>query len=147
MTTALSPHFSLEEMVNSTYAVRHGIDNTPSEHAITRLRNTAASLEVIRGLLRQPIIVKSGYRCSKLNNAIGGSPKSAHMAGDAADFICPAYGSPLDICRAIFAAQISYDQLIQEGTWVHISFAPEMRQELLTARFEPTGTSYTKGLG
>lgn len=146
MATALSPNFSLEEMTSSQYAERNGIDNTPSDIVVQRLQNTASHLEVIRGLLRHPIIIKSGYRSQKLNTAIGGASNSAHRNGDAADFICPAYGSPLEICRAIFAAKIPYDQLIQEGSWVHVSFASEMRQELLTANFGPTGTSYIKGL-
>lgn len=144
--TALTPHFSLEEMVMSPYAERNGIDNTPPEHIIERLKNTAFHLEIVRGLLGQPLIIKSGYRSQKLNTAVNGAPHSAHRNGDAADFICPAYGSPLKICKAIDAAHIQYDQLIQEGSWVHISFAIPQRQEVLTARFTATGPEYIKGL-
>lgn len=143
---ALSPHFSLEEMTFSQTASRRGIDNTPPPEIIERLKHTASQLEVVRGLIGQPLIVSSGYRSPELNKTIGGSPNSAHCQGFAVDFSCPAYGSPLKICRAIDAAKISYDQLIQEGTWVHISFSIPMRQELLTARFSPTGTSYSGGL-
>lgn len=151
-TTALSPHFSLEEFITSQYAERNGIDNTPPEHIVERLRNTATNLEIVRGLLGQPLIITSGYRSQKLNTALNGAAHSAHRNGDAVDFICPAYGSPLKICKAIHAAQIQFDQLINEGAhkdtggWVHISFSIPMRQEILTARFTATGVEYTGGL-
>ena len=68
------------------------------------------------------------------------------MAGYAADFVCPDFGSPLKIVKALAATGIQFDKLIQEGTWVHISFAPEARRQLLTAHFGPNGTSYTAGV-
>lgn len=148
--TALSPHFSLDEMVFSQTAVRNGIDNTPPPEIVERLRHTASQLEVVRGLLGQPLIVTSGYRSPLLNRTIGGAPNSAHTKGYAVDFICPAYGTPLKICKAIDAAKIPHDQLITEGGpphgWVHISFSIPMRQELLTAHFTGTETRYTEGL-
>ncbi len=144
--TALSPHFSLEEMVFSQTAVRRGIVNIPPPEIIERLRETASQLETVRGLIGQPLIVTSGYRSPELNKILGGSPHSAHCQGYAVDFICPAYGPPQKICKAIDAAKIPLDQLIQEGTWVHISFAIPMRQELLTANFTGTETHYSEGL-
>lgn len=144
--TALSPHFSLEEMVQSQYAERHGILNEPTDEIIERLRSTASQLEMVRGLLGQPLIISSGYRSPELNSALGGVSKSAHCKGDAVDFICPAYGNPLKICRAVAAAQIGFDQLIQEGTWVHISFAIPMRHELLTAKFNEGVATYSVGV-
>lgn len=59
-------------------------------------------------------------------------PTSDHRKGDAIDFSCPQFGSPFSVAQAIQASDIKYDQLIQEGTWVHISFGPRMRQEDLT---------------
>lgn len=150
--TALSPHFSLEEMIHSQYAERHHIDNSPPADIIERLRHTATQLETVRGLIGQPLIITSGYRSPELNKAIGGVGNSAHSQGYAVDFICPAYGSPLKICKAIHAAQIQFDQLINEGAhkdtggWVHISFSIPMRQEMLTARFTAAGVEYTGGL-
>lgn len=43
------------------------------------------TLEALRGLVGRPIRINSGYRCPKHNARIGGSPKSQHMAGRAAD--------------------------------------------------------------
>jgi hypothetical protein len=43
--------------------------------------------------------------------------------------------------------QILFDQLIQEGTWIHFSVAPTMRQQILTAHFADGKATYTDGLG
>jgi hypothetical protein len=89
--------------------------------------------------------IDSGYRCETLNRAVNGAVASDHLLGYAADFICPDFGTPLEIVNAIVASEIQFDQCIQEGTWVHISFNPRMRREVLTAHFGAGGTTYTQG--
>ena len=130
----LSPNFHLDEFVTSQTAARRGIDNRPTPEVIKRLRNTAKNLEKVRAVLGKPILISSGYRSPALNKAVGGSATSDHMTGDAADFISPGFGSPIAVCRAIVAAGIKFDQLIEEGTWIHISFGPRMRGQILTMR-------------
>lgn len=143
----LSEHFSLAEMVLSQEASRKGIDNTPTPEIIAALTATCQQAEAVRGLLGVPMLVSSGYRSPALNAAIGGTINSAHCLGYAMDFICPAFGTPLDICRKIQAAGTRVDQCIQEGDWCHISFAPTYRQEFLTAKFDVSGkATYSQGL-
>lgn len=121
--TPLSPHFSLEEMMASQVAARCGIDNTPTPDIVTALTETARLLEEVRQLLgSMPLLVSSGYRCPALNEKAGGAVHSAHMRGEAADFICPSYGSPFEVCQAIADTDIEFDQLILEfGQWTHIA--------------------------
>lgn len=132
--TQLSPHFSLEEMTFSQTAARRGIDNTPPEGVRQRLETTAARMEGVRRALgEKPIRVSSGYRSPALNDAIGGSDTSAHTLGWAVDFTCPGFGTPLQVAKALAESGIPFDQLIHEhGSWVHISFDPRGRQQLLT---------------
>ena len=144
--TQLTEHFALEELTFSSTATRLGIDNSPSLEIVACLTQCAMGLEKIRALLGQPMHIDSGYRCPDLNKAVGGAADSAHMQGYAADFICPAFGTPLEIVHAIQAAGIPLDQCIQEGTWVHVSFAPAMRNEYLTAHFADSGATYTEGV-
>ena len=106
----------------------------------------ATGLENVRGLLGHSMRVDSGFRCTELNAAVGGAKTSAHMLGYAADFVCPGFGNPLEIVRAISASDLVFDQCIQEGTWVHISFDPKSRRDVLTAIFGVGGTSYRKGV-
>ena len=100
-------------------------------------------MEMIRALLGKPINIHSGYRCEALNKAVGGVSNSAHLTGYAVDFTCPEYGSPYKVARDLAGSpSVSFDQLICEGTWVHISFDPKMRRELLTLQ----DGQYKKGI-
>jgi hypothetical protein len=139
----LTEHFSLEELTHSDIGTRKGIDNTPDVDAVENLKVLARTMEQIRGLLGHPIHVNSGYRGPKLNSAVGGSKTSAHMEGLAADFVCPSFGTPKEIAVEIAASDIAFDQLIEEGTWVHISVDPRMRRQVLTATFSNGKASYS----
>lgn len=141
----LTDHFTLAELMRSSVAERKGIDNSVPDRLLPHLFILAVGLEQVRALLGFPLHIDSGYRCPALNAAVGGAKQSAHMDGFAADFICPAFGDPLSIVKAIEASDIKFDKCIQEGTWVHISFAPAMRREILTAHFGDQGTTYTQG--
>ena len=129
----LSDHFTLAELTASQTAARLGIDNTPSPEMVDALRRTAQLLEQVRALLGKPILVSSGYRAPLVNRAVGGAANSAHMLGCAADFSCPAFGSPLEVAREIGQSDIVFDQLIYEfRSWVHIAWSPQPRRMVLT---------------
>ena len=145
-TMNLTEHFTLEELTFSPTAERQKINNTPSLEAVAHMTTLAEGLEKVRALLGGPIRISSGYRSPELNAAIRGARNSAHMAGYAADFTCPSFGNPKDVVRAIAASAIEFDQCIYEGTWVHISFDPDMRRQVLTAHFGQGGTTYTEGV-
>jgi hypothetical protein len=132
----LTRHFSLEEMTASETAARKGLDNSPSPEILDALIVTANGLERVREELGgKPIHINSGYRSAKVNAAVGGKATSQHVKGEAADIICPAFGPPSAVARAIEAAKdrIGYDQLIYEfHAWVHISFTDAPRGMVLT---------------
>jgi hypothetical protein len=135
----LTRHFTLEEFCISQEALRAGIDNTPPAAAIANLVRLAKMLERVRALLRKPIHISSGFRCSELNTRIGGSKTSAHLEGRAADFICPEFGTPYVVAKKIAAARLGFDQMIHEyGRWVHIAVprAREPAQRELLSIFE-----------
>jgi zinc D-Ala-D-Ala carboxypeptidase len=130
----LSDHFTLDELTVSQTAARLGLDNTPSEDVIAALKRTAHGLEMVRAYVQAPIIVSSGYRSPLVNRAVGGSPNSQHIKGEAADFTAPGFGQPEMIMRAILRSTrpIPFDQLILEfGRWVHISFSQAPRRQAL----------------
>lgn len=142
----LTPNFTLQELIASQTAARRGIDNKPSIQELRNLTRLAETLEQVRTLVGRPVIVSSGYRSSALNKAIGGSTTSAHMRGLAADFACNGI-TPVDLARRIAGSDIEFDQLIYEGTWVHLGLsAGKPRREVLTAHFGGGRTAYTKGL-
>ena len=132
----LSPSFTLDQLIHSDTAQQHGVDNRPLDAHLPNLRRLAAALEAIQKLLRQPLFITSAYRNPKVNKLVGGVPASKHALGLAADFVCPAFGAPLAVARAIAASAIEYDQLIHEyGRWAHLGLAPSgvaPRAQLLT---------------
>lgn len=146
----LSPHFQLSEFLHSQAAVRLGLPNAPGPAALNNLRRLAQQLELVRKVLGSvPLLISSGYRSPEVNRAVGGTASSAHLSGLAADFTAPRFGSPREICRLLAKADINFDQLIFEGTWVHFAIAPAgmaPRGEQLTAVFHPGApTTYLKG--
>lgn len=144
----LSAHFSLDELTASQTATRKGIDNTPPADVMPAMQELANGLERVRRILGVPMQINSGYRSAKLNAAVGGSKTSQHCKGEAADFVAPQFGNPMEVCRAIVANadEIQFDQLIYEGAWIHISFTPDPRQSVLTAHFGNGGVKYSAGL-
>ena len=125
--TQLSPHFTLAELTASNKAAQLGIDNTPPPELIPRLVMLAEMLERIRSAVNVPIIVTSGYRCQRLNQAVGGVTSSDHTQGHAADIVAPRFGSATEVARLIapLVSVLGVGQLILEGVkgkqWVHVS--------------------------
>lgn len=118
----LSPHFTLREMVVTSH---RSIDNTPSPAVIEQMRVLCNGyLELVRDRFG-PLWVTSGFRCIELNIAIGGSATSAHMAGNAADFV-PIRPTPtIEIVRwVVDHSGLDYDQIIDEysstSNWIHL---------------------------
>jgi hypothetical protein len=127
----LSEHFTLEELTVSETAVRRGLDNTPDNDALYDLKRLAEFLELVRTTLGKPIKVNSAYRSPAVNASVGGSKTSQHCKGQAAD-IRVAGMNPRQVCQAIIAAKLPFDQLIQEfwnpktgGGWTHVSIPPK----------------------
>lgn len=133
----LSPHFKLSEFTRSDKARELGINNTPGPAELENLRVTVDGLEQVRSLLGQPMPITSGGRVAALNRAVGGSEASDHRHWLAADFTCPAFGSVRQVCEAIAASGIKFDQLIFEQKpggvqWVHLGFGRRMRRQVLS---------------
>jgi hypothetical protein len=145
----LSEHFTLAEFTYSQTASRMGLDNTPTEEAHVHLQQLAQVMEKVRDICgANPVQITSGYRSPAVNSVTGGSSTSAHMSGLAADFIIPAFGSPLDICHALelYLDVLGIDQLIHEyDDWVHLAIAVKVedaRCECLTIDNSGTTTGF-----
>ena len=142
----ITNNFTWKEALYSATAEERGINNEPTAKEASNIVNTAVSMEKVRSALEhRPIIVSSWFRNAQLNAAVSVVPNSAHTKGYAVDFKCPSFGTPKQICQAIIASGIEFDQLILEyDSWVHISFDPAMRQEVLHINTRTKG--YRRGL-
>lgn len=131
----LSEHFTLDEATYSETAVRMNIPNQPSDLQLTNMKHAAACLEHLRAVTG-PLRINSWLRLPDVNVAVGGSKISSHMDGFAID-VSSSTLTPIQLCHKVEELGIKFDQMIYEyGRWMHISFAPEMRQQKLTI-FKP----------
>jgi len=79
------PNFKYYEFIKSETAIRHNIDNTPTEEQWKSIELLARNvLQPIRNEFG-PIHILSGFRSVALNILIGGSKYSNHCRGEAAD--------------------------------------------------------------
>ena len=152
----LTLDFTLEEMVASQTAARLGLDNTPNSGVIANLTALCSNLlQPLRDKLGSPIHISSGYRSLAVNSACGGAVNSQHMLGQAADTNVFGTMNNIDWANWIIASGIIFDQLILEfydptqgpnSGWVHISWAPSCRNQVLTARKVMGKTVYYPGI-
>ena len=148
--TPLTKSFSLEELVFSQTAAREGIDNTPGPAHVRAMRELCTNvLQPLRDAIGVPLFVSSGYRSPRLNRFVGGSVRSQHMEGRAADVVCFSMDTK-KLFKRVLELKLPFDQLIYEGgresVWVHVSFDPKRdRRSIMTATFpEAGGVLYTK---
>ena len=128
----ISKNFSYREFEESETAKAQGITNVISSFeirdAIRELTNTV--LQPLRDAWGQPLHVNSGYRCPKLNAAVGGAATSQHTKGEAADIKAE---HPVKLAQLAYDLGLPYDQMIIYPTFVHFSHKlhGEQRRQVL----------------
>ena len=151
---SMTKNFSYFEMIKSSTADRMGVSNEPTtEHVINLVNLCNFILQPVREEFG-PIRISSGYRSPALNAKIGGSGKSQHCNGEAADFESSRISNPK--LAAWIAKNLEFDQLILEfydgknpnSGWVHCSYKKDgtNRKSTLTALKVKGKTQYKKGL-
>lgn len=142
-------YFTIKELTKSATAERKGIDNTPSVQVRANLTALVEKvLDPLREAYGKPIIVTSGYRCERLNRAVGGAASSQHVKGEAAD-IRSVQDTPEEnkkLYDLIVKLGLPFDQLINEYgfDWVHVSFGSQHRRQKLNAVKKNGRTSYVR---
>ncbi|HXU26257.1 MAG TPA: D-Ala-D-Ala carboxypeptidase family metallohydrolase [Bacteroidia bacterium] len=134
--TNLSEHFTLDEFTRSEYAERKCLNNSIPNNLMANAKRMAELMEQVRNILGKPIIVNSMYRSPAVNKAVGGASTSMHLKALACDFICPQFGTPYEVAERLQKEggfTITYDQLIYEGTWVHIGLKEGNKKPRLQA--------------
>lgn len=141
MATKLTQNFSLEELVASTTAKKNRIDNTPTPEVRANLEKLCKEvLQPIRNKYGRAITVTSGYRCPKLNAAVGGVKNSQHLLGQAADIKCTSTTKAVlfnIIKDMIKKGELTVGQLIweygtkKEPNWIHVSLPYSKKNQIL----------------
>jgi hypothetical protein len=150
----LTKNFTLSEMTKSETALRHDMDNTPDQTAISNLQALAVHvLQPVRDHYGKGVKVNSGFRHPDVNAKVGGSKTSDHCKGMAADIEIPGVSNH-ELAEWV-KANLPYTQLILEfytrgvpdSGWVHVSYDPaNLKKQDLTAVKEGGKTVYLPGL-
>ena len=140
-------HFTFQELTKSATAKRKGIDNSPSMQVRANLAALVENvLDPLREAYGKPIVVTSGYRCEKLNRAVGGAASSQHVKGQAADIrrVQDTAEENKKLFDLIVKLGLPFDQLINEYgyDWVHVSYGPRHRRMKLRAVKKNGRTQY-----
>lgn len=84
----ITEHFTFEELTNSSshpeLVEQNRLDAQP---VLKQLKYTAGTLEELRTVIGEPLLISSGFRNEALNKVVGGSSTSKHKLGLCADFI------------------------------------------------------------
>ena len=129
----ISDHITYSEATQSPTAIRFGIENTPTENQLFAMRIVASvCFEPLREWYGKPIKINSFFRCTLLNQKVGGSPTSQHCKGEAIDISAGSKAENkklFDWCKA----NLVFDQLINEYdyTWIHISFSQGQNRNMV----------------
>lgn len=128
-------YFTLAELCASDTAKRLGIKNEPdarTKEALLALIEHV--LDPIRESWGKPLYINSGYRCPKLNKAVGGVSNSQHLYGEAADIDTRQGKEANKALLECIRRRLQFDQLIDEnnGAWVHVSYRQRNRNQVLT---------------
>ena len=136
----LSEHLDLSEVIRSDSAKRNGISNMPTPEHIENFKLLAEKIfEPIREHFCVPIRISSGYRSKELNAKIGGSATSQHCKGQAVDIDMDGTSLTNKQIFDYIKDNLPFDQLIWEFgneencDWVHVSYVPNGRKQILKA--------------
>lgn len=128
MAIRISKNFTLEEFTASTTAKAKGITNVPSTQQMANLCALVHHvLQPLRDAMGHEVKIGSGYRCPRLNQAVGGVSNSQHQNGEAADLCIDGDKTKGRKWFTWIQTHSDFDQLIWEhnakGTyWVHVSY-------------------------
>lgn len=121
-------YFELTEFLKSEEALNRRIDNSPTFEIVDHLEELISKLlEPMRKAYGKPLTISSGYRCPKLNQAVGGVPTSAHKTGYAADIQVKNVEDLFNfVTEWVKAKGIMFDQIFIEtkgsSKWLHVGF-------------------------
>lgn len=117
----LSKNFDWKEFTQSDTASRLHINNAITDFDVRDNIKALVDylLQPLRDIWGGPLFINSGYRCTELNEKVGGVPTSQHTKGQAADVGCT---DPIALARLAKNMNLVWDQMIIYPSFVHFSY-------------------------
>jgi len=86
-------------------------------------------LDHIREQYGKPMVIKSGYRCKKHNDEVGGVPESAHVVGLAADIGCTFAADRMKLVTLALANGINRIGIAK--SFIHVDISKDLPQQVM----------------
>ena len=137
----LSKNFTLAELTKTSTGLPNALPNDLEANIQSLVDNLLQPARDALGVIQ----VTSCYRSIEVNKAIGGSSTSQHCLGQAADL---KFKGGNDVLFNWLKDNTDFDQLIwefgtdDEPSWVHISYSPRHRKQILKATKHNGKTKY-----
>lgn len=141
-----SSQYTLEALTRTSKV----ITNEPPPEIVAKLELLSQRCDRLEAILGVPLRISSAFRSPAVNKVIGGSATSAHLRGEAIDFTCSNL-TPLQVCVRLVklgaVSELEIDQLIYEGSWVHIGWKTgKPRGQVLTRKVKQGKVVYASGI-
>jgi zinc D-Ala-D-Ala carboxypeptidase len=142
--------FDLIKLTHSDTATRNHIVEQfmPVESVRENLKALAINiLQPLRDALGDDFFISCAFRCPAVNKSVGGAETSQHLTGQASDNIYPK--GNLYLAKTVLTHNLPFDQMILEGgtlvkpNWIHLSYSPRNRREILRADFSSGKAVYS----
>jgi len=82
------------------------------------------TLQMIRSLYKNPLVISSGFRCEAHNRRVGGKETSAHLKGKAVDISCGNSRSRFLILN--YALGFGISRVGISGNFIHLDIDDEL---------------------
>lgn len=130
-------YFELDEFLRSDVAKKKKIDNTPTFEVVDNLNELVETiLDPLRDAYKKRILVRSGFRCLLLNDAVDGVPTSVHPFGLAADVQGEGDFEEFKsfVVEWFRTSGVRFDQVLLEKNkkgeqWIHIGLRNRLGQQ------------------
>jgi hypothetical protein len=137
----LSKNFTLAELIKTSTGLSNALPKHLEENLQALVDNVLQPARDALGAIQ----VTSAYRSPSVNKAIGGSSSSQHCFAQAADL---RFKGGNDVLFNWLKENTDFDQLIwefgtdNEPSWVHVSYSPRHRKQILKAVKQNGRTKY-----
>ena len=126
---SISKNFTFTEFEYSSTAIALGLKNEIPDDTVRRaIRLLVVNLlQPLRDAYGNLLVINSGYRSDEVNKAVGGSKKSQHLRGEAADIRAE---DPMILVRLITENNLPFDQIIVYKNFLHVSYSSKGIQRM-----------------
>lgn len=129
----LSANFTMREYLNSATATARNIQEQfdPPANIIKNIRWVNGYMQKARDLFGKPLSIGSGYRCPRLNKAVGGATRSEHLDALGVDIPTRNFTQAETIKLIEIFIGLGVKRIGIAKTFIHVGFSSDRPQNVV----------------